>query len=123
LTYLKSAAELAVRRSANREGVVLFNSALQILQRQPETPERDQQELDLLIQLGPALMSLKGFAAPECEGVYRRASDLCRRIGETPRLYTVLWGQWMSRSIQARWDEALDLAQKLLAIANGTQDT
>src|SRR6516165_9045812 len=78
LTYLKSAAELAVRRSANREGVVLFNSALQILQRQPETPERDQQELDLLIQLGPALMSLKGFAAPECEGVYRRASDLCR---------------------------------------------
>jgi adenylate cyclase len=123
LTYLKSAGELAVRQSANREAAVLFNSALEILERLPETPERDQQELDLLIELGPALMSTRGFAAAECEAVYRRASDLCRRIGETPRLYTVLWGQWMCRSVQARWDEALDLAQKLLAIANSTQDT
>ena len=122
LTYLKSAGELAVRRSANGEAAVVFNSALQILERLPETPERDQQELDLLIELGPALMSIKGFAAAECEAVYRRASDLCRRIGETPRLYTVLWGQWMSRSVQARWDEALDLAHKLLAIANSTED-
>jgi predicted ATPase len=93
LTYLRSAGELAVRRSADLEGAALFNSALEMVGQLPETPARDKQELDLLLELGPALMSIKGFAAAECEAVYRRANDVCRRIGETPRLYTVLWGQ------------------------------
>jgi hypothetical protein len=33
----------------------------------PETPARAQQELDLRIALGPALMATMGFAAPEVE--------------------------------------------------------
>jgi adenylate cyclase len=104
------------------EEAALFNSALEMVGQLPETPARDKQELDLLLELGPALMSIKGFAAAECEAVYRRANDLCRQIGETPRLYTVLWGQWMSRSVQARWNEAMDLATKLESIANAASD-
>jgi class 3 adenylate cyclase/predicted ATPase len=122
VTFLRLAGEQAVRRSATAEAVADFTAAVEILERMPRTSERDEQELDLLTELGPALMSLKGFGAPECEELYRRARDLCVRIGETPRLYTVLWGQWMSRSVQAKWDDALALTRELLAIANNVHE-
>jgi class 3 adenylate cyclase/predicted ATPase len=122
IKYFQLAGEQAMRRSANREATVQFQAAIRNLQGLPQSPERDQRELDLLIQLGPALMSLKGFGAAECEEIYQRARDLCLKIGETPQLYTVLWGQWMSRSSQARWDEALVLARQLIAIATNIND-
>jgi tetratricopeptide (TPR) repeat protein len=116
------AGEQAMRRSANREAVAQFNAALQSLKELPQTSERDRKELRLLTQLGPALMTLRGFGAPECEELYRRAHDLCERIGESSDLYTVLWGQWMARSVQAKWDEALVLSERLLAIAKDLGD-
>jgi hypothetical protein len=122
MTFLRLAGEQAARRSATTEAVADFRAALQILEGMPQTSASDEQELDLLTDLGPALMSLKGFGAPECEELYRRARDLCLRIGETPRLYTVLWGQWMVSSIQAKWDDALALTKELLTIANNVRE-
>jgi predicted ATPase len=58
----------------------------------PETPARAQQELDLQIALGPALMAMKGYAAPEVEQTYARARDLCAQVGETPQLFPTLRG-------------------------------
>ena len=60
----------------------------------PETAERIQQELRLQITLGPALMTTKGYAAPEAERAYARARALCQRGGETPQLFSVLRGLW-----------------------------
>ena len=40
--------------------------------------------------LGGALMVIRGQAAPEAGNAYARALELCRRIGETPRLFPVL---------------------------------
>jgi class 3 adenylate cyclase/predicted ATPase len=122
MAFLRLAGEQAARRSATTEAVADFKAALQILEGMPQTSASDEQELDLLTDLGPALMSLKGFGAPECEELYRRARDLCLRIGETPRLYTVLWGQWMVSSIQAKWDDALTLTKELLTIANNVRE-
>jgi predicted ATPase len=122
ITEWQRAGEQAMRRSANREAVAEFSAALQSLEELPQTSERDRKELRLLTQLGPALMTLRGFGAPECEDLYRRAHDICERIGEGPDLYVVLWGQWMARSVQAKWDEALVLSQRLLAIAKDVGD-
>jgi hypothetical protein len=68
-------------------------------------------------------MMLKGFGAIESERIYLRARDLCRKLGESPQLYTVLWGQWMFLSVQAKWNEARTIAQELLTIAKGVGDT
>ena len=56
----------------------------------PETPERAQQELDVQMTLSVALITTKGWGAPEVETVQARA--LCQQIGETPRRFAVLWG-------------------------------
>jgi predicted ATPase len=58
----------------------------------PETPERAQQELDLLIVLGPVLIATKSQAAPEVEQTYARARVLCAQVGETPQLFPSLQG-------------------------------
>ena len=50
----------------------------------PRHPERAQQELDLQIALGPALMATKGQAAPEVEQTYARAQALCQQSARPP---------------------------------------
>src|SRR6266704_2164707 len=56
VTYLRQAAHTALRRYANREAIDHLTKGLALLNTLPETPERTQQELDLLLALGPALM-------------------------------------------------------------------
>jgi predicted ATPase len=71
-----------------------LTKGLELLATLPETPARAQQELDLQIALGPALVATKGGAAPEVEQTYARARALCAQIGDTPQLFPTLRGLW-----------------------------
>src|SRR5262245_48331827 len=73
VTYLRQAADNALRRYANREAIDHLTKGLALLNALPETLERIQQELDLLLALGPALMAAKGYGAPEVERTYVQA--------------------------------------------------
>ena len=69
-----------------------LTKGLELLATLPETPARAQPELDLQIALGPALMAMKGYAAPEVEQTYARARALCAQVVETPQLFPTLRG-------------------------------
>ena len=84
LRYWQQAGQRAVQRSANKEAVSHLTKGLERLATLPETTERAQQELELRMALGPALMATKGLAAAEVEQTYTRARVLCQQIGETP---------------------------------------
>jgi class 3 adenylate cyclase/predicted ATPase len=86
------AGQQALQRSANSEAVQHLRMGLELLAMLPETPTRAQQELDLQITLGPALIAAKGMAAPEVEQTYARARALCQQLGETPQLFPTLRG-------------------------------
>jgi len=58
ITYWRKAGERAVQQAANREAVGHLRRALSLLEVQPETAGRRRAELAILLQLGPALMSL-----------------------------------------------------------------
>ena len=92
--YLRQAGENAIRRSAHREAVALLTQGLALLAQLPETLARVQQELDLQLALGSALIPTKGSAAPEVEQTYARARALCEQIGETPQRFPALRGLW-----------------------------
>ena len=81
IPYWQRAGQQALQRSANLEAVQHLTTALELLATLPETPARAQQELDLQIALGPALMATKGPAAPEVEQTYARARALCAAGG------------------------------------------
>jgi len=69
-----------------------LTTGLGLLATLPETPARAQQELDLQLALGSALIATKGHTAPEVEQTYARARALCQQVGETPQLFPTLRG-------------------------------
>src|SRR5262249_34997269 len=92
IPYWQRAGQQALQRSANPEAIQHLTAGLELLATLPETQTHLQQELDLRIALGPALIATKGRAAQEVEQTYARARALCEQVGETPQLFPVLRG-------------------------------
>ena len=92
IPYWQQAGQQALQRSANLEAVRHLTTGLGLLATLPETPARAQQELDLQLALGSALIATKGHTAPEVEQTYARARALCQQVGETPQLFPTLRG-------------------------------
>ena len=120
--YLRKAAENALRRSANQEAIIHLNKGLELLKTLPDTPQRAQQELTLLMALGLPLMTTKGYAAPEVESAYTRARELCQQMGEAPQLFSVLGGLRAFYSMRAEFLTAHDLSQQIFGLSQRLQD-
>jgi class 3 adenylate cyclase/predicted ATPase/tRNA A37 threonylcarbamoyladenosine biosynthesis protein TsaE len=120
--YWQRAGQRALQRSANLEAVQHLSMALSLLATLPETSARAQQELDLQIALGPALMAARGWAAPEVEQTYGRARALCTQLGETSQLFPTLWGLWRFYQSRGVLPTARDLGEQLMRLAERTAD-
>jgi predicted ATPase len=120
--YHHAAGENASGRSAARLAIEHYRRALHLLADLPDSRERTQQEIALNIALGPLLMACEGFGAPAAEEVYRRAQELCDRIGATRELFTALWGLWLYRQGGGHLDDAKQIGQRLLEIAARVDD-
>ena len=118
--YLGLAAEQALRRYAYPETVSHLTQGLALLAQLPELPARAQQELDLQLALGAALIPIKGLAAPEVEQTYARARALCEQIGETPQRFPALRGLWGFYFNGGTLPTARELGEQLLRLAQRT---
>jgi predicted ATPase len=116
------AAQNAARLFANQEAVVLARRGLEMLEALPDSPERAGQELALQIALGPPLIATVGWTAPEVERAYTRAQELCREVGETPQLFSALWGLWFFYMTSSQTQTARELGEQLLSLAQRAQD-
>jgi tetratricopeptide (TPR) repeat protein len=115
--YCRLAGENALRRSAHQEAIGHFTTALELLAALPERPERAQQELEVQLALGPALMATKGPAAPEVEQTYARARALCEQVGETPQRFATLWGLCSCYRTRGALPMARELGEQLYTLA------
>jgi hypothetical protein len=88
-----------------------------LLKTLPEAPKRAQQELALQFGLGSALITLKGYSAPEVGKALGRASELCRQVVSTPHLFGVLRTVASFYLVRGELRRAHELQQQLLAIA------
>ncbi|MDE2451148.1 MAG: AAA family ATPase, partial [Gammaproteobacteria bacterium] len=104
--YHHAAGDNAGTRTAAREAIEHYRRALQLLSGLPDSQERTLREITLNTALGPHLLSSEGFGAPAAEEVYRRAQDLCDRIGATRELFTALWGLWLYVAAHGHLDDA-----------------
>ena len=118
LKFLQQAADNAVRRFAYREAVGLSRHGLELLGRLPDSAERNQQELWLLLTLGVPLIVTQGYAAPDVGNVYLRARELCQSLGETPEISEVLWGLWTFHTLRAEFGTAREIAEEFLHLAD-----
>jgi predicted ATPase len=122
IPYWQRAGQRAIERSANLEAVAHLTKGLEILATLPDTPERAQQELVMQTTLGPALMVIKGFAAPEVLQAYARARELCQQVEGTPQLFQVLRGLWNFYLIRLELQTARELGEHLLSLAQQVGD-
>jgi tetratricopeptide (TPR) repeat protein len=116
VTYLRQAADNALQRSAHHEAAAHLLQALAVLEELPRTPERDRDELAVLIALGPLLMSTKGYAAADVAQAYIRAQTLSREVGEHALLVRATWGLAMHHLVRGQPRKAHDGAQELLGL-------
>jgi len=117
--YMQQAADNALQRYACQEASDWLRRGLALLPALPETRARVQQELDLLLGLGPALIATKGPAAPEVEQTYARARTLCAQVGETPQLFQALRGLWSCYFNRGALPGARALGEELFGLARG----
>jgi predicted ATPase/DNA-binding winged helix-turn-helix (wHTH) protein len=123
IQYLRLAAQQCIQRSASGEAIDHLTNALRILKTLPGTEQRDRQESALQTMLGPALIATRGNAAPEVGAAYERAVEVGRRVGEDARLFPVLFGLRSFHFVRGELRPASKLAEQLVILAEGTQDS
>jgi class 3 adenylate cyclase/predicted ATPase len=121
--YWYTAGQKASERSAHAEAISHLRQGLAFLEMLPETSERVQREVDLLIALGASLLAIKGYAASEMEQTYTRARHLCEQLENPRQLFIVLRGLWNYYQGRAEFQMAHTLSKQLLALAQQVQDT
>ena len=120
--YYTMAGKNARRLLANQEAIAHFYSALELLPTLPATMERDRQELDLQLSLGPALTAVKGWAPPEMAVAYARAQELCANIDDSAQLVPALWLLATFRLGRSEHVEVDKLCARLLRLAQQAGD-
>jgi len=120
--YLGRAGQQAVQRSANPDAITSLTLAIDLLNKLPEGPERDQRELTLQLALGPALIAIRGWAEGKVEGAYTRARELCERLGDPPESFSALFGLHTVYFLRDEIRSAYGLAEQLLSRAQRVHD-
>ncbi len=117
LPHYVTAAKSSRTRYADREAVDHFTRALRLLETSAQTRGRDEQELEILVLLGPALVSTRGYAAPEVGQVYDRARLLCEFLNARQPYFPVLWGSWVFNVVRANFQAAREFAARFSHLA------
>jgi DNA-binding winged helix-turn-helix (wHTH) protein/predicted ATPase len=123
VAYCHRAGVKAASHCAYREAVQHFEQALHALEHLPEGRQRLEQALAIRIDLGPALIAIGSYLAPEVEENYVQAQKLCEQLGETAQLYPVLWTLSRIRHWRGELLAARQLAEQLLSLARREQDS
>ena len=117
IRYWQKAGQRSSQRSATVEAIAQLSKALELLNRLPDSVERDRKELDLRIDLTTPLIASKGFSAPEMGATIARSRELCEQLGETTRLFPVLYGQWVFHHVSGQVKKGLEFAQEAARLA------
>jgi class 3 adenylate cyclase/tetratricopeptide (TPR) repeat protein len=120
--YWLKAGEQALARSATTEAAAQLRKGLDALDGLPDGPGRRQQELDLQLALGYALIAAKGHSAPEVGETFAQARALAEQIDRPEYLGRVFFGQWVFHRNRGEHKLALALAEQGEKIGEARND-
>ena len=120
--YWLKAGQQATARSAMTEAVARLQKGLDLLKSMSDTSARQQQELDLRITLGQALIATKSWAAPLVGETYARAHLLAEQLDRPDYLFPLLFGQVVFHHLRGEHKLALSLAQQMEEIGQTRGD-
>jgi class 3 adenylate cyclase/predicted ATPase len=122
IAYWRKAGQRATRRAANIEAIDHLRRGLAMLETLPGRATYADEELTILLALGPALMSTRTTAAPETQQVYDCALRLARDLGKVAELFVAVWGSWHIAAVRGNQQLARACTAELFSIARKEND-
>jgi class 3 adenylate cyclase/predicted ATPase len=108
----------SVSRSANAEAATHFSNALDLLSMLPPSEQRDEQELDLTLNLAVALIAVHGFGSSRVEECAQRATKLSDTLRDSPNRFAARRLAWNSCLMRQPLPRTLELARDLARFAD-----
>jgi predicted ATPase len=120
--WWQRAGQRAFQRASYAEAIAHYTKGLGVLESLPHSEQRDQSELGFQVELGYALIPVRGWAASPTAQAFTRAGALCRQIGDTPKLFRALWGLGAFHFVRGDQYQARQVADQCLSIARNGND-
>jgi class 3 adenylate cyclase/tetratricopeptide (TPR) repeat protein len=120
--HWRAAGEQTAHRGANVEAIEHFRRALLRNTQRPESTDRLRTELAILSQLGPALMSIHGWAAPAVGEVLERATNVARQLEASRDLAPPLTSLWLFRYARGELSQSDEISDEIFRIARKLND-
>jgi len=120
--YLFRAGAQARLNSAYGEAVDNLTQARELLKLMPEDSVRDSREVRIIVMLGQALASMRGYLDPELLRMTGRLKELSERITEPETLYMALFARWNVEFSRGNPRVAEEMAHRMIAMVSETND-
>jgi predicted ATPase len=120
--YWQGAGERAVETSAFVESIDSFSRALELVGKLPDTAERVDKEISILLSLGVSQVQAIGPASDEVEQTYSRALSLCEARGSLEQRFKALWGLWFFHFMLGDVPRMREFADQLFPLAQELGD-
>jgi DNA-binding SARP family transcriptional activator/tetratricopeptide (TPR) repeat protein len=117
LHYYRRAAQLATAVFANSEAVRCFRRCLELIAEQPAGRARDEEELDVLLEMCPPLNAIHGYASPQLQATLERSAHLAERLSRPRDLMSCVVGLFAVRFVQGHVTDAHDFAIRALDLS------
>jgi tetratricopeptide (TPR) repeat protein len=117
--YWLKAGEQAMGRSAMAEAVSQLRKGLDLVSGLSGS-KAQQQELDLQISLGRALIATRGYTDNIVGETYKRARQLCEILGQSQQLLLVMFGEWLYHVLRGEFE--LSMHEEFLSAAQNQGD-
>ncbi len=121
-TYLTDAGRIAMRQGAFAEGGTFFRNALSCYERLPAGEQEPLRQLGILQPLSTATFATTGWGSPVTLAAAERAYDAADGLVDGSGLFPMLWSLWISTHFSFATERAIELGDRLLAIAEDVDD-
>jgi predicted ATPase/DNA-binding SARP family transcriptional activator len=115
--YYRRAAQLAAAVFANSEAVRCFRRSLELVAQQPAGRARDDEELDLMLEMSAPLTAIHGYSSAQLQATLERAAQLAQKLSRPRDLMSCLFGLAAVRFVQGHITDAYQLASRALDLA------
>jgi len=120
---LRLAAEQAVERLAHREALEHITTALTMIDRLPDGPDRWSEELTLGSMLGAAQIAARGWSAAEAETAFLRARELAERLDNTDDLVRTLFRLGTLYEVRGEYERSEAMINRTLEVSGSNADS
>ena len=114
LVNWREAGAHAIAAGATEEAIAHLTRALDALAHLDEGADRSRSEMEILLDLAPAEMTLRGYASDRAKQLYDRAYELAREVGDENHRFITLWAGYYITEVRAQWNESRRNVDQLL---------